>query len=279
MKSRLRMVALLGGCLAFVPCIGEAGQRVIVRLDGGNTLAVQTDRLLQTERSAPDVRTAGTADALARSFKLTTKSSVNPHLVLTNQEIARWQDKQLPVVQLRRTFAAMKTILDAADEQKVRIRDWEMLAEAVRQLEFDTSRRPDIPALICDADTSEGVIKQAWDALKSNPDKAVVCARVAVEKWTRQADAQQAKRADAKQCDVTPPADERERYFAASWALSDIAAAWFIRGMALAASGDKTGAREAFKVVISQYSCAYIWDPRGWFWRASEGAEEQLRKL
>ncbi|HEX7999372.1 MAG TPA: hypothetical protein VF528_13380 [Pyrinomonadaceae bacterium] len=40
-----------------------------------------------------------------------------------------------------------------------------------------------------------------------------------------------------------------------------------------------TDAREAYKVVIDKYNCAYTWYPRGWFWRTVEGAEREIKKL
>jgi hypothetical protein len=38
-------------------------------------------------------------------------------------------------------------------------------------------------------------------------------------------------------------------------------------------------AREAYRIVIDKYCCAYTWDPHGWFWRTAEGAENELKKL
>lgn len=82
-------------------------------------------------------------------------------------------------------------------------------------------------------------------------------------------------RLQASQCKEPPSPAEREPFLL----LSDVATAWFIRGQALSQQKKWIEAKEAYKVVIDRYPCAYTWDPKGWFWRTADGAEHELKKL
>ncbi len=149
---------------------------------------------------------------------------------------------------------------------------------------------PDVACLICGCqrgDTSQELIKKAWDALNANKggkdpknfEKALACARVTIERFTGDADEQQAKRLQGSACKKTPTPNEKDTYFASYWALSDVAAAWLIRGQVFEQQKNCNDAKEAYKIIISKYNCAYIWDPQGWFWNVAIGAEQALKDL
>lgn len=74
------------------------------------------------------------------------------------------------------------------------------------------------------------------------------------------------------------PKDEaaKNAFWGEAWALNDIGVLWFLRGEAYYGLQDWPKAREAYQTVIDDYSCAYAWDPRGWFWEVEKAARERL---
>jgi hypothetical protein len=112
-----------------------------------------------------------------------------------------------------------------------------------------------------------------------NFERALACTKVTIDKYAEDADEQQAMRLQNKECKTTPTKDQQDAYFASYWALGDIAAAWFIRGQVFEQQGNCAEAKEAYKIIIAKYNCAYIWDPEGWFWNAAKGAEKALKNL
>lgn len=259
---------------------------------------------LSVERGSRQRRAAGReVEELARRFRLTEKPSRNPQLAFGKDEISYWQGQNLSTPELELEFEARRIILDAAERQNVHIRDQEMLSRAAREfilsvivsediavkdsVQVKPEQLPNVSSLICEGDTSEAVIRQAWEGLNAGNgglgvkelEKALACTKVAIDTWASQADEQQARWSQATECKVTPKAQDKDSYFSSSWALSDVATAWFIRGQVFAQQKKWKEAREAYKVVINKYPCAYTWDPRGWFWRTAEGAERELKKV
>lgn len=144
----------------------------------------------------------------------------------------------------------------------------------------------DVDCLICGCQvtvTSEDLIKRAWDALNSkdpkNLERALACTKVTIAKFADVADEQQTARVQANECKKTPTPQEKGAYFKSYWALSDFGAAWFIRGQVFEQQKNCTEAKEAYQTVIAKYNCAYIWDDRGWYWNAAQGADQALKKL
>jgi tetratricopeptide (TPR) repeat protein len=144
-----------------------------------------------------------------------------------------------------------------------------------------------IPDTVCNGDSTEVLIKQAWNELNAgksgqdfkNFEKALACTKVIIDRWANTADEQQSARLKTGQCKIAPSPAERDSFNKSYWALSDVAAAWFIRGQVFSQQKKWIEAREAYKVVVDKYSCAYTWDPSGWFWRTAEGAESELKKI
>jgi|ERR1043165_406525 tetratricopeptide (TPR) repeat protein len=220
-------------------------------------------------------------EELARQFGLTEKTGTNPDLVFLDRDINYWHDRKFDEGRLELEFAARKLILEAADKQHVKIASKELLSTAAQQLIpiLDRGQKEEASNLsdtvICKGDTSEQFTQQSWEGLKTgNYNLALACTGNNIRKWSRQADAQQAKAANSS-CNETPPATDLKGYFASNWALSDIATSWFIKGEVFSQQGRWAEAREAYKTVMDKYPCAFAWDPRGWFWRVADAAQEK----
>lgn len=220
-------------------------------------------------------------ESLAKEFRLTEETSLNPHLVFVNSDIAYWENRKLDETRLALEFAARRLILEEAERQGLRIASKEMLSKAAEQIiplikEQQSSLVQDI---VCSGNTSEEYVKQSWDGLNSgNLEKALPCTEKTIKKWTHQADDQQAK-ATKQGCSEPPQASDLKTYFSSYWALSDVATSWFIRGEVFYKQGKWQEAREAYKTVIDRYQCAFTWDPRGWFWKTADGAQEKYDEV
>ena len=61
--------------------------------------------------------------------------------------------------------------------------------------------------------------------------------------------------------------------------LNDTATAHFIEAEMFAAEGKKDPARKKYAEIINNYKDAFCWDPRGWFWRVSDVAQDKMDNL
>jgi hypothetical protein len=310
--SSLALVAILlfGWVVAFayfdqVPPQTEPKDSIKVIKVGETTVQVPTTTIQKAKVTKP---AAGSdiVTSLVHYYRLDQKSKVNPGLAFGPDENRYWKQTNSDPETLRLQFAARRIILDAADRQNVVIGDQDMLSRAARTVVSylkdsstptpSTATMPkegqsvDVPCVICGCeggDTSQDLIKKAWDALNANKggmdpkkfEKALACAKVTVGKFAGDADEQQAARLQTGECKKTPTKEERDAYFSSNWALSDVAAAWFIRGQVLAQQRNCKEAKETYQTIIAKYNCAYIWDPRGWFWNAAKGANQELQSL
>ena len=273
---------------------------------GDQNVRITRDKLPQMKRSAPRAAKTESRDpaavskapdlasgtislrdveALAKQYRLDVPTKQNPRLAFAGAELSFWHGLNLSESDLRARFAAARTILDAANDQKVSIHDRQALSDAAARLVLLASGPP--IGTLCGGDTSEEVIKQAWDGLNAvkeglgndNLEKALICTKIVIDDWSEKAGEQQAERLKSGACKKTPSPKQKDEYFADNWALSDVATAWFIRGQVFALQQKGTEARQAYKVIADKYSCAFTWDTRGWFWRTAEGAEKQARNL
>lgn len=276
---------------------------------GGEAVQLQTE-VIERAKKAKIAKPSAGGDlvlSLVQSYRLDQSTKINPRLVFGANEINYWKGKQLDRQTLKLEFAARRIILDAADEQNVPIQDQNMLSKAAGELipllQQVSTAPPDqktglnTPSLICGSrfgERSEELIKRAWDALNGgqggmepkNFEKALACTTVTIDSYAEDADEQQAARLQKGECKRIPSPEENERttYFASYYALSDIAAALFIRGQVFEQQRNCTKAKEAYRIIIEKYTCAYIWDPpqkdkKGWFWSAAKGAEKSLKNL
>lgn len=63
------------------------------------------------------------------------------------------------------------------------------------------------------------------------------------------------------------------------WALNDVGTSLFIQGEAYRKDGQLEAAKEAYKRVIEEFFYAQCWDPKGWFWKPAEAAQEKLDEM
>lgn len=309
----LLLVSACGLCVAF----DRSGQgETVNKLNENIIINIEKKPVPVPKRVIQQARAAfpsgiGSVKSLVDYYKLNQKPKKNPHLVFGDKEIEYWSGTNLDKQTLQLEFAARRIVLDAADKQNVAIRDQDMLSVAARQvipdLQGATVRptpqpRPtatqqidqnlNVSCLVCGCPvgvTSQDLIKKAWDALNANSsgmdpknfEKALACTKVTIARFAGDADEQQAIRLQTNECKKTPAKEEKERdvYFGSYWALSDVAAAWFIRGQVLEQQKNCKEAKEAYETIVAKYNCAFIWDPRGWFWNAAKGADQALKNL
>jgi hypothetical protein len=249
---------------------------------------------------------------LAEDLGLLDQPKMNPQLTFTDEDASDLRRRRSDDTELKQELAARKVALDAADRQGVVIGDRATLSRVITRIlfvmvpqknepptparEVKRTTAPPIPPtdiLVCGgdpADTSADFIQKAWAALsgfkggrREEVDKyaakVLACTKVVIETWTPQADEQEAARLQAGECKTNPGVEGKDAYFRSYWALSDVSAAWFIRGQFYSHQQNLAEASKAYKSIIASYPCGYIWDPRGWFWRAAEGAEKELRRI
>jgi tetratricopeptide (TPR) repeat protein len=63
------------------------------------------------------------------------------------------------------------------------------------------------------------------------------------------------------------------------WALNDVATCLFIRGRILREQGETEGAEKIFQDIMDNYGYAQCWDPKGWFWKLTQGAKNELESM
>jgi hypothetical protein len=127
---------------------------------------------------------------------------------------------------------------------------------------------------LCPGANSEELALQSWTG---DLPTVTACARKILA-WQVEAIVQQDRRMERGLCEISPSdTTQLEDYFTENWALSDTAAVFFNLGLQLKEAGQDERAREAFQVIVDNFSCAWAWDPSGpWFWSLSLSAREQL---
>lgn len=117
--------------------------------------------------------------------------------------------------------------------------------------------------------TSSTLATKAWDALAANDIESVL----AYTNKCIQMYAAEAKKMQGSLKDY--PTGNNDQIFK-YWALNDVATCYYIQGVAYMNANMKDEAKEAFNKVISDFSYGQAWDPKGWFWKPSEGAKDKL---
>ncbi len=72
-----------------------------------------------------------------------------------------------------------------------------------------------------------------------------------------------------------PPAEQIQNYEV----LSNVAQCQFIKAEALKKEGKKDEAIEAFKLIVTDFSFAQAWDPRGWYYKLAATAQEGIDRM
>lgn len=84
-----------------------------------------------------------------------------------------------------------------------------------------------------------------------------------------------AARAEQKGLKEFPPPEQMNNFED----LNNVAQCQFIKAEALKKEGKKDEAIAAFKVVVADYSFAQAWDPRGWYYKLAETAQEAIDRM
>lgn len=74
------------------------------------------------------------------------------------------------------------------------------------------------------------------------------------------------------------PWKSKEEIFA-FWALNDVGTGLFILGEAYQNNSKKEESAATFRKLIDEYYYAQCWDPKGWFWKPAEAAQQKLIDL
>jgi hypothetical protein len=118
--------------------------------------------------------------------------------------------------------------------------------------------------------TSQTLVTKAWEAFNVADYKGVgIYTKKCIELY--EADA---KKQQAGLTDFAP----KEKAFD-NWALNDVATAYYILGQANLAEGKIDEAKQDFNTIIEGLSFAQCWDPRGWFWKVADGANDKLSTI
>jgi len=143
---------------------------------------------------------------------------------------------------------------------------------------------PQTPPIECEGKNSKVLTAAAWSAFNArNYNLALECSAKVINRWPVQASEQQQAAVTSPNDCAAPKGKPTEQqvssYFAANWALSDVATCLFIQGQTLEKVRRTPDACRAYRWVFEQYSCAHTWDPEGFFWRTADGARERYRDL
>jgi len=120
--------------------------------------------------------------------------------------------------------------------------------------------------------SSSQLVDLSWQALAANDVKAVEAyVQKILSLYGAKAKEMQASLKDY----ATGSNDDIFKY----WALNDVGTGLFILGQAYQGAGDKEDAIKAYKRLIAEFSYAQTWDPKGWFWKPAEAAQQKLNAL
>lgn len=120
--------------------------------------------------------------------------------------------------------------------------------------------------------TSSYITTKAWKALMDHDLQAVLTyTNKIVELYGTQAKEMQNSLTEY-------PWQSKDKIFS-YWALNDVGTSLFIQAEAYREEGQMDKAKEAYKKVIEDYFYAQCWDPKGWFWKPAEAAQEKLDGL
>jgi tetratricopeptide (TPR) repeat protein len=120
--------------------------------------------------------------------------------------------------------------------------------------------------------TSSFMTTQAWKALEAG-DLASVNA------YTDKVLDLYGSKAKEMQGSLTEyPWESKDKIFS-YWALNDVGTALFIKGEAYKKAGKAKEAKDSYKKLVDDYFYSQCWDPKGWFWKPAEAAQQALDEL
>ena len=111
---------------------------------------------------------------------------------------------------------------------------------------------------------------KAWDALgEGRYADAVKYTEKCAEMYTD----------EARQMQLTLSAKAPKERAHDYWALNDVGTGYFIRGEALMKLKKDDEALAAYKTLVSDFSYAQAWDPKGWFWAPADAAAQKIELI
>ncbi len=120
--------------------------------------------------------------------------------------------------------------------------------------------------------TSSTLAVKAWEALaEKDLDSVLAYTNKCLELYEEKAKEMQESLTEY-------PWESKDKIFS-YWALNDIGTCLFIRGEAYMNAGKNSEAKEAFKKLVDDYYFSQCWDPKGWFWKPAEAAQQKLEAL
>ena len=120
--------------------------------------------------------------------------------------------------------------------------------------------------------TSSFLTTQAWKALLADDLDSV-------NAYTNKVIELYADKAKDMQNSLTEYAWESKDKIFSYWALNDVGTSFFIKGEAYKKAGKNKEAKDAYKKLVDDYFYAQCWDPKGWFWKPAEAAQEAINSL
>jgi tetratricopeptide (TPR) repeat protein len=120
--------------------------------------------------------------------------------------------------------------------------------------------------------TSSFMTVQAWKSLDAKDYESVkVYTNKVIEMYSDQARKMQSGLMEY-------PWESKEKIFS-YWALNDVGTSLFIKAEALKRQGNNEEAKVIFETLVNDYYFAQCWDPKGWFWKPAEAAQQALDDL
>lgn len=142
-------VEMLAVALILTVCAPAWAQKVIT-IDGQplNIAAAQIDSGAKLAGPPSAGQRSGGSKALsegdirklAETFGLMTETRTNPHLGFLDGDISYWAQQNLSVDRLKLEFGARRTVLEAADKQRIVIADQGKLSWAAQQIVADIQK-------------------------------------------------------------------------------------------------------------------------------------------
>ncbi len=120
--------------------------------------------------------------------------------------------------------------------------------------------------------SSSFLTTKAWNALEANKvDEVTAYVGKVVDLYASKAKGMQDSLKEY-------PWESKDKIFE-YWALNDVGTALYIQGEALRRTGKSAEAKQAYQKLVDQYYYAQCWDPKGWFWKPAEAAQQALDEL
>lgn len=132
---------------------------------------------------------------------------------------------------------------------------------------------------LCFGYDSLAIQTNSWAAINSSPpdlEKAESCLRN-MQQYLALAKNQQTTR--LFECNRIPQGPEHsldfQDFFQKYNVLSDVSVAYWVAALVLRDNGYLTASHEAAQIILNDYSCTMIWDPRGFFWSPAQGVRDR----